>query len=208
MKKSLSKEMIMKALDIAYDKAVNGITGLDTAEDMAIKYKEGRSLNDAVDALIKRQVLKAGASGFITGISGLLTMPVSLPTNLISVLYIQIRMVAAIAYMGGYDLRDEKVKTFIYLCMAGNKASKLLKEIGVNLTQKLTIKIINSISEKVILSVNEKVSYGLLSKLGEQGVVNIGKAVPIIGGLIGGGFDATMTKIIGKTAKKLFIDNE
>ena len=50
---SLSQEMILKSLDWAYDKAVNGVTGLDSAQDMANDYmcKDG-SLVDKVNSLI------------------------------------------------------------------------------------------------------------------------------------------------------------
>ncbi|PCJ11890.1 MAG: EcsC family protein, partial [Candidatus Neomarinimicrobiota bacterium] len=38
MSKKLNQSKIMEALDWTYDKAVNGVTGLDTAQDMAEEY--------------------------------------------------------------------------------------------------------------------------------------------------------------------------
>ena len=52
-------------------------------------------------ALIRWQNAKCATSGFIAGLGGSITLPVSIPANISSVLYIQIRMIAAIAYMGG-----------------------------------------------------------------------------------------------------------
>jgi hypothetical protein len=45
----------------------------------------------------------------------------------------------------------------------------------------------------------------LLAKTGGQGVVNLGKAVPLMGGVIGGTFDVAMTNIIGNVARDVFI---
>lgn len=103
---SLSQQKIMKSLDWAYDKAVNGVPGLDSAQDMANNYLQGEeTLTEKVNSLIRWQNTKAGTSGFITGLGGLLTLPVALPANITTVLYVQIRMIAAIAIMGGYDVR-------------------------------------------------------------------------------------------------------
>jgi hypothetical protein len=45
----------------------------------------------------------------------------------------------------------------------------------------------------------------LLSKYGEKGAINIGKAVPLVGGVIGGTVDLIATNVIGNTARKIFI---
>lgn len=48
----------------------------------------------------------------------------------------------------------------------------------------------------------------MLTKFGEKGAINIGKAVPVVGGIVGGGFDFATTKIIANNAYKLFIKNQ
>lgn len=40
-------------------------------------------------------------------------------------------MVAAIAHMGGDDLKSDEVKTFVYACVAGNGAKDILKDSGI-----------------------------------------------------------------------------
>ena len=60
----------------------------------------------AAKELIKQQLLKCSASGFITGFGGLLTLPVTVPANVASVLYVQMRMIAALAAIGGYDVHQ------------------------------------------------------------------------------------------------------
>lgn len=206
MPKSQSHLSIMKVLDWAYEKTLNGVSGLDTVEEMADKYKKQEgTLRDKADSLIRLQNAKAGTSGFITGIGGLITLPVAIPANMASVLFVQIRMVAAIALMGGYNLRDEKVKTMVNICLAGNFAKDIIQETGIKIGTRLTAKVIENVSERSLIAINQKVGFNLLAKYGGKGVINIGKAVPLIGGFIGGAFDAVTTNIIGNTARNMFI---
>jgi hypothetical protein len=205
----LDSTTIAKALDVAYDKAVEGIPGVpgvEAAEDLAKDYlNDEGSLADQVDTLIRYQVVKASASGFLTGLGGLLTLPVALPTNLISIMYIQLQTVAAIAHMGGYDVRSDKVKTVCYACLCGNAATDVLKAAGVTVGKKLTEKAIQRLSFEIIKKVNKAVGMRLVTKFGQTGVINLGKGIPLIGGVVGGAFDGTTTYGIGSVAKNIFI---
>jgi hypothetical protein len=197
---------IMRTLDWLYGLAINGLPGMGTAEDMAREYLKGDGrLGDKVDALIRWQVAKCATSGFITGLGGIITLPVAIPANLASVLFVQIRMIAAIAYMGGQNIRDDRVKTLVYVCLTGNAAANILKDGGILLGTKLSVSAINKISGKTLTAINQKVGFRLLTKFGQTGVVNLGKWVPVAGGVIGACFDGVYTQMIGSTAKKLFI---
>lgn len=123
----------MGALEWSYDRAVNGIPGFDSAEEMANDYlKNDGDLVEKVNSLIRWQNTKASTSGFITGLGGIITLPVAIPANIASVIYVQIRMIASIAHMGEYDLRDDRVKSLVYVCLCGNAAKDILKNVGVN----------------------------------------------------------------------------
>ncbi|WP_034889646.1 EcsC family protein [Gillisia sp. Hel_I_29] len=205
--KKIDQGMIMKALDYAYDKAINGIPGFDSAQEMAENYMSNcNDQNKNCDSLIRWQNTKAGTSGFLTGLGGLITMPVAIPANLASVMYVQIRMIAAIAYMGGHDLRDDRVKSLVFVCMAGNGAKDILKDIGIVVGQKLTQRMISNISGKTISAINQKLGFRLLTKFGQKGAINLGRAVPLIGGIIGLTFDSVTTNIIGNTARRTFVE--
>ncbi|CAA0237730.1 conserved hypothetical protein [Tenacibaculum maritimum] len=207
--KKLNQGMIMKALDYAYEKAINGVPGFDSAQEMAENYiGNNKSPISNCNSLIRWQNTKAGTSGFLTGLGGLITMPVAIPANLASVMFVQIRMIAAIAHIGGYDLKDDRVKSLVYLCMAGNGAKDILKDIGIVIGRKISEKMISNISGKTITAINQKVGFRLLTKFGEKGAINLGKAVPLIGGIIGGTFDTVTTNIIGNTARKTFIESK
>ena len=205
---NLTEGVIMQALDWAYDKAVNGVPGFDSAQKMAEDYSSGNgTLRSKVNSLIRWQTLKAGISGFITGFGGLPAMPITIPANLASVLYVQIRMIAAIAYMGGHDLKNDKVQSLVYACLAGNAAKDVLKDIGIVVGTKLTTQAIANISGKTLTAINQKVGFRLLTKFGEKGAVNLGKAVPIVGGVIGGSVDIYATNKVGEVARDIFIED-
>ncbi len=206
MAQDITQSKIMTALDWAYDKAINGVPGLDSAQEIANDYlKEDGSLIDQVNSLIRWQNTKAGTSGFINGLGGIALMPVTVPANISSVMYVQVRMIAAIAHMGGYNLRDDKVKTLVYACLCGNAAKDILKEVGIKLGYKLTEQMVKGISTQVISKINQAVGFRLLTKFGQTGVINIGKAIPLVGGLVGAAFDSVSTNTIGNIARDTFI---
>lgn len=197
---------IEQMLDWAYDKSLNGIPGTDSAYEMAENFlSKHDDIDKAIDSLIRWQNTKAATSGFLTGLGGLIVMPVTLPANIASVMYVQVRMIAAIAHMKGYDLKDDQVKTFVFVCLTGKSASDILKSTGIKIGNAFAKQGIVKIPGKVIVAINQKVGFKLLTKFGEKGVINLGKAIPIAGGLIGGAFDGIGTGIIGKTAKKVFV---
>lgn len=65
-----------KALSLSYDKALSGIAGMKGAEALAAEYMAtGDDLEKQVDMLIRNQVIKCGASGFLTSLAALLRYP-------------------------------------------------------------------------------------------------------------------------------------
>ncbi len=206
MSKEFTESTMTKMLDWGYDKAVNGVPGMDSAEELAESYMdENKTLTENANSLIRWQITKAGTSGFISGLGGIITLPVTLPANITSVIYVQIRMIAAIAHMAGHDLHNDKVKSLVYICLTGNAAKAILKDVGITIGTKITQSAIKSISGKTIVAINQKVGFRLVTKFGEKGVVNLGKAVPLVGGIIGGTFDTVTTNTIGNVARNTFI---
>lgn len=203
---TLSSGAILQVLDWAYGKAIDGVPGLESAAELGDEYlRLGPDTEAGVNSLIRWQNTKAATSGFITGLGGMLAMPVMIPANIASVLFLQIRMIAAIAHMGEHGLRDDRVKSLIFACVAGNAAKDILKDVGIELGQQLTIQALKRISSQTINSINQKVGFRLLSKFGEKGAINMGKAVPLLGGLIGATFEAVATNTVGNIARDTFI---
>jgi uncharacterized protein (DUF697 family) len=202
----LTESKVSKLLDWAYDQSINGLPGTDTAYEIAENFMSKHpSVDQAINSLIRWQNTKSATSGFLTGLGGLITLPVAIPANIASVTYVQIRMIAAIAHMRGYDLKDDQVKTFVFVCLTGQAASDLLKQAGIKAGTAITKQAIKKIPKELIKAINKAVGFRLVTKFGKTGVVNLGKAVPLVGGVIGGTVDGIGTNVIGKTAKKVFI---
>lgn len=209
-KKIATQEDIMKVLDICYGKCLNGIPKVSPdvkslAEDYMTKYK---TKEEACKAMIKNQIIKCTTSGIVTGFGGIITMPVTVPANVSSVLYVQMRMIACIAYISGYELNSDQTQTFIYACLAGVSINQLVKAAGVKIGVKLTTGLIKKIPGKVLTKINQKVGFRLLTKFGTKGLINFGKLLPGVGAVIGGGLDHAETKIIAKRAYKWFMEND
>ena len=199
-----------RALDIIYKKALDGIPRISPSVDELVEdyVKRYPSPRKAAWALCRVQIAKCGTSGFIAGLGGLITLPVAVPANIGSVLYVQIRMIAAVAKIGGYDIYSDQVQTMIYMCLAGTSASDLAKEAGVKIGEKALEAAIMRIPSEALVAINQKIGFTLFTKFGEKGVINLGKAVPVLGGVIGGAFDAGTTSAVAAAAISMFIDKE
>ena len=169
-------QVMQNVLDWGYDKAVNGVPGLDSAKELADDYlNEDGSLSEKVDSLIRWQNTRCATSGFITNLGGLITLPVAIPANVSSTLYVQLRMIAAIAYMGGYDLKDDKVRALVYLCLCGNEAKEML---GRTPEQ---IKAVRPLKDGVIadFTATQLMLKNLIEKVGKR--YNVGKPRVVVG---------------------------
>lgn len=208
-KNKFSQEDILKVLDTCYEKATNGISKISPSIDqLAGDYlSKHTSKEEAIKDMLKKQVLKCTTSGFITGFGGAITLPVTIPANIGSVLYVQMRMIACTAYMAGYDISSDQVQTLVYACLAGLSVGEIAKQFGIKFGQKVAVGMIEKIPGKVLTKINQKVGFRLLTKFGEKGLINLGKLVPGVGAVINGGVDFAETKAIAKRAYQMFVEN-
>lgn len=206
----ISQNEIMQLLDKLYDQSIHGIAKVSPPiEELANDYLEkSQDTNAAARKFINYQIAKCTTSGFVTGLGGLITLPVAIPANVGSVMYVQMRMIACLAYMGGYDTDSDQVQTLVYACLAGISIDQILKQAGIQFGNKFVMAMVRKIPGEVLTKINQKVGFRFLTKFGTKGIINIGKTVPVIGGVIGGGFDFVETRVIAKRACKLFIKGD
>ncbi len=206
-KKKCSQADMMNLLDSLYSKCIQGIPMISSPiEKMADDYlQHNATVEDAAKDMIHKQVIKCTTSGFITNLGGVITLPVTIPANVGSVMYVQMRMIACAAYMAGYDVHTDQVQTLVYACLAGVSVMEVAKKAGIKIGQKGLENLIDKIPGKVLIAINQKVGFRMLTKFGETGAINIGKVIPVVGGVIGGGFDFIDTKFIGNRAYNQFI---
>ena len=201
---NIDEKSMLKVLDWTYETTINGIPGQKTIEELAADYLKHDDIETAISKMITYQTSKDGISGFVTGFGGILTMPVTIPANITSVILVQMRMIATIAYMRGYDLKSDQVQTFVYASLTGTSVADIAKKAGIIIANKMATGVIKKIPGKVLTKINQAVGFRLVTKFGTKGAVNLGKMVPIAGALIGGVVDTASTQIIAKNALKTF----
>lgn len=208
-KQLITQEQMMEVLDKCYEGAMNGLPGSKACDELANDYLEKyKDPTVAAKKLIDAQIAKCTTSGFVTSLGGLITLPVAIPANVASVLYVQMRMIGALAVIGGYDLKNDEVQTMVYLCLVKSSVSDICKSAGVQVANKMTTAMLKKLPGTVLTKINQKVGFRLLTKFGEKGVVNLVKLVPIAGGVVGGGVDFVGTRLIADKAYKAFLLNE
>lgn len=110
--------------------------------------------------------------------------------------------------IGGYDVRSDQVQTLVYMCLTGTAITDIAKQAGIKIGEKMLIAAVKKIPGNVLIKINQRIGFRLLTKFGEKGVINLGKMVPLAGGVIGGAFDVATTSAIAKNAVKMFISGD
>jgi hypothetical protein len=197
----------LKLINWITDKGINGVPLLYSAKRLAQEYQTDSSYpgdRERIDSLIKWETTKNFTSGFITGLGGVITLPVAIPAAFGASWLIQARMAAAVALIGGHDIASDRVKTFLLACLAGDACKDILKDVGIRVGNGMARVAIQKIPGQVLIEINKRVGFRLLTKAGEKGAVNLMRMVPVVGGLVCGTFDGVACRVVGKQAKRLF----
>jgi len=203
------QNLLREYLDGAYNQVLNGFGVFPPASKIAQEYLE-KNKNDtrrAAEDLISWQMTKAATSGFLSNLGGVATLPIAIPANISSVLYLQIRMIAAIAILGGYDVNSDKVRTLVFTSLLGSGAADVLKEAGIKLGEQVTRAAIYKVTEVIAKKMASSVIARLLAKMGLSQATNLAKLVPIAGGVVSAAIDASATKAIGVVAMQVFLSD-
>ena len=189
------------------ERGLGGVPPLSSAYDLADEYLIDHGYEDhdqRADALVNWETTKNFTTGFITGLAGVISLPLSIPSALAASWLLQARMAGAIARIYGHDLQADRVRTMILLSLAGDVAKEAMKGTGIPLGNKLTERAVHQVPGRALVEINKRIGVRLLTKAGERSFVNLSKAVPLLGGVVGGSFDAIVCRAVGRTAKSLF----
>jgi uncharacterized protein (DUF697 family) len=173
---------------------------IKTAAQLAREYRsraEQVGLRQSIDELIEDQARWNAGTGFVTGMGGFAFLPLQLPAAVTATWVIQTRLVATIADLYGFDLEHEAVRTQILLTLIGEEAGEVLKQIGVKASQQFAQAQLRRLPAVALEAINRAVGFRLVSRFGQAGVVKLHRAIPVLGGLVGGGIDYMMTKKLG-----------
>jgi hypothetical protein len=201
---AVTRDIVFRALDWAWERAARGLPGQESAEALAGRHMDPSvPLRKRLAALIKRHKRQAAATGFLSGVGGLALLPVSVPASLAGTLFVQVRLVQAMALVCGHDLADARVRTLCGLCLCGSKATEAAAAAGAHVGGKLTERLLVRLGEETIRRINEQVGFRLLARFGETGLLGASRLAPVIGGLAGAAAGVAATAGIGKAALAL-----
>ena len=189
------------------DHAIDGVRPLSSAQDLATEYlldESYRNHRERIDALINWETTKNFTSGFVTGLGGLLTLPVALPAGFAASWVIQARMAAAIARIYGHNLDSERTRTLIVATLVGDSIAEIATASGIRIGAGIGKSLADRASRRGVVEFSKRVGSRLLAKAGQKSSANLMKGVPLIGGIAGGTLDAVACRIVGKHARELF----
>jgi len=177
-------------------------TAVQTAEEHLVT--AGGDREAAVQRLIATHVRLAAATGFVTGLGGIATLPVTVPAAMAGLYIIATRMTAGVAHLRGYDIETDEVRSGILVALLGSAGAAVLRNTGIQIGQQSTAAALQRLPGRVLTELNKRVGYRLVSKAGEKGVVNLTKLVPLVGGPIGAAVDGVSCKTIAGYAMRTF----
>ena len=187
------------------DKAIDGVGPLRSAAATADSrlVDAGGDVEDAVKSLLRLHVGLAGVQGFVTNLGGIAALAVAIPANVVGVTLVQCHLVAGIAHLRGYDLEDPRVRNAILACMLGEDAVRDLVRTTSLPSSPMGIATSPVHDPALDELISREVTTDLVARTaGRRAVTMVGRRVPLLGGVVGGGSDALMTWQIGQYAAR------
>lgn len=181
-----------------YTRGVNGLPVLGNPSALAEQLK-GETRDDTARAVIRLNTVLCGGTGFVCGVPGYASMPLTIPTNIGGVLLLQLHMTATIATVFGHDVRDDETQATCIRCVLNNSESvstspespawPAVKRIGVKMAER-----------GFRFAVEQGVRLVRASKRT--------RGLPLIGGVVGGLSDGYATRKVGQAAQRIFSSSE
>lgn len=199
---------VQRMIDTVRDVGLDGKLTYSSAAEVAKRARRGRARKrpeKAVSRIVRSHRRGVTAGGFLTGLGGVVTLPVLLPTNVME-FYIQAtRMVGAIAVVRGYDLDDEEIRVRVLAALLGEESGDVLGSIGLGPVAGAAARgVAGRLPESPHAAVVSAVGGRLIRRFGLRSARLFGKAIPGLGGVLGALSDRKQLNRIAEAAKKGF----
>lgn len=184
---------------VVLELGIDGFASMPGAKASAVKQlqKHG-SVDAAIDAVVSHHVALSSAQGFMANIGGVAASLVSIPGNLAGLAVVQIRMVAAIAHLRGYDIDDDRVRTALVMCLLGGDQIVRLIEKGILPTTPMAVATAPVFDPALDRRVAERVVVEMAARVGgTNGALLLTKRIPLIGGGVAAVVDGATTRQVG-----------
>ena len=202
------KSLLLKPL---YNRAVDGLPVLGTPAETAGRFLAGPgTLHERAEEMTGTYSLLCGSTGFVFGLGGFLTLPVTLPANIIGVATLQLHLCAATAFMGGHDIHDDEVRARVIACLVSGADAEHLEETdeATEVFDRSAVKL----AERGIRLLAEG-AVGLATRATKWTATKVvtsrlpRRSLPIVGGVIGGASDAYSTGKVAEVARRTFLED-
>jgi hypothetical protein len=185
------------------DAAIDGVYTLPSAKVSAARALQRKvDADEAVEWLIGTHVAMASAQGFATNVGGVVTSIIATPANITGVVVIQVRLVACIAHLRGYDIDDRRVRTAMLMCLLGDEDLTRQIASGRLPTSPMAVATAPVSDGDLDVKVAERIVADVMANVGGKRLSSfVLRKVPLIGGGIGAVSDGYGTHVIGQCAK-------
>lgn len=205
---SRAPQMGGSALRQLLETAINGVSFLPSAKAAAAHHLVKRdSAEEAIDGLVVNHIGLAMAQGFVTNLGGLATLAIAIPTNAAGVAVVQIRLVAAIAHLRGYDIDAPSVRTSLAMCLLGEEGVTRLVRTGVLPGLPVVVATAPVYDTALDTAISERLFGELAARIGGRHAgVMLARRIPLLGGGVGGALDAAHTHGISRFAREQYVN--
>jgi hypothetical protein len=187
--------------------AIEGVGPFKGAADLVEPLRrKGMTTSAIVTRLIRTQCTQATAQGAVAGLGGLVTATVGLVPAAAAAVFVQARLVAAIAHSHGHDLDDPAVRNRIIQLVTGASAATGAKKVGMEMGERAARSVAPRLQARAASRVASRVAAGrsagtIATRVASGGV---GRAVPVVGAVVGGAVDLAVTRRIAERARREF----
>lgn len=201
-----SKQELQKGLESVMDYVISmDSVSIKDYVNKLYEQNPGISSDELAQKILQRKSIKNGLIGAITGIGGLITLPVSIPTDLVCSWRIQASMAFSIAYIYGHTKDTTDLKTDLYLILAGDSGKNALKRFGIEISKNITKKAVDKyITRDIMVKIWKVVGQKIITKAGEKSMISFMKMVPLVGAPVGFVIDWTSSQAVGRIAIKYY----
>lgn len=199
---------IDRMVDTVRDIGLDGKLTYSSAAEVARRAQRGRARRRpelAVRRIIRSHRRGVTAGGFLTGLGGVVTLPLLLPTNVLEFYIQSTRMVGAIAAVRGHDLADPEIRIRVLAALVGEESGEVLRSIGLGpITGAAARTVASRLPASPQSEIVSAIGSRLLKRFGLRSARLFGKAIPGLGAVLGAISDRRQLNRIAKAAKASF----
>lgn len=202
----LHKKELQEALEMVIDYVISTDSiAIEHYINKLYEQNAGITCDELAKKVLSRKSIKSGLIGAITGLGGIITLPIAIPADVVCSWRIQASMAFSIAYIYGHTKDTTNLKTDLYLILAEDSVKEVLKQFGVEVSKNVTKKMVNKyITREIMVKIWKVVGQKIITKAGEKSLTSFVKMVPLVGAPVGFAFDWTATQIVGNVAIKYY----